>query len=1053
MSGALPVTRLYVDGRECTVLVDTGSTDNIIYAPLCAGWRRRLVRVTTISGGELRCSGVGTVTVEAPTGHRASLEVLVVEERPLGVDVVLGVAGISALGGVTVLSPAEVRFCGAVCHAPPPLDIETRDFRVQFDAAERKWSVAWKWSDGVGPQCLTNAVPQYAVPPAARHEFEAELDDWIRRGWLVPYDERRYGAPKGLVPLMAVEQRNRAKVRPVLDYRELNGYVTAHTADSDVCAEQLRKWRRHGANVAVVDLKRAYLQLHLEEELWPFQTVMVRGRRYCLVRLGFGLNVAPLVMKAVVRAVLDQDPDIERAVLPYVDDLLVNEDIVSAERVVAHFAQHGLDCKPPERAASGARLLGLRVQAEGGELRWKRDNDVSAPPECLTRRSVFAWCGRLVAHVPVCGWLRPAVAWLKRRANELTRGWDDVAEDAALREQMDRVASRLASDDPARGVWCVAGDAVVVWADASSLATGVVLETPDGNVIEDACWLRRDDAVHINMAELDAAIRGVNLAVAWGAQRIDLRTDSVTVHRWIDDAISGRARLRTKANSELLIRRRVAIIRQLVDELQLRLTVALVRSADNHADALTRVPREWLRDNSAAASAATVHEPEVMSHVCDECEPSDVSAAAASGLLDVCATSEGAECEARMHEPPTADESVCDGAAVSPPPAGRRESELHESVRASHDRAGHPGVRRTLYFARRDVSRKVTRAVARAVVESCDACRSIDPAPVRWRHGCLSVSVTWQRIAIDVTHYHGQSYLSVIDCGPSRYCVWRLLRRANAAEVVSHLEQLFYERGAPEEILADNDTVFRGRQVAALSARWRISLRFRAVHEPSGNGVVERCHRSVKVIAARRRCSVAEAVHIYNVTPRDGETAGSAPASGVYQYPVRDCIRPALRPATAVVSNDADAGDPPPAVSDGARLKVGDRVWFRRRGSRCTQKSCPGTVTRIVSRQVVEIDGVPWHVRDIRPRSGGAGTESDGGDCDGDRVCFDDEPPMYVACEGRRPESDRGVDATVSVTSGAMPDREVGRVVDEPAPLRRSTRPRKELRCHCCDDQ
>ncbi|KAF0295372.1 hypothetical protein FJT64_000618 [Amphibalanus amphitrite] len=101
---------------------------------------------------------------------------------------------------------------------------------------------------------------------------------------------------------------------------------------------------------------------------------------------------------------------------------------------------------------------------------------------------------------------------------------------------------------------------MAVWTDASSLATGVVLESADGDVIEDACWLRHNEATHINMAELDAANRGVNLAVAWGARTIDLRTDSATVHRWLDDAISGRARLRTKAHGELMIRRRVGII-------------------------------------------------------------------------------------------------------------------------------------------------------------------------------------------------------------------------------------------------------------------------------------------------------------------------------------------------------------------------------------------------------------------------------------------------------------------------------------------------------------
>ena len=995
-----------MDGRDCNALIDTGSTENIVYAPFCAEWKPRQVRVTTISGSELKCCGVCGVVVEAPTGHRAALETVVVEKRPLSVDLVLGVSGISALGGVTVLSPAEVRFCGAVC--PVPLSVDAPDFSVCFDSVERKWTVAWKWSDGEGPECLTNTVAQYAVPPAARREYDAELDAWVERGWLVPYDEGRHGAAKGLVPLMAVQQCNKSKVRPVMDYRELNGFVTAHTADTDVCADQLRRWRRHGANVAVVDLKRAYLQVHVEERLWPFQTVMIRGRRFCLTRLGFGLNIAPLVMKAVVRSVLEQDPEVQRAVLPYVDDLLVNEDVLSAERVVAHFAKYGLDCKPPERAVSGARLLGLRVKMEGGELQWARDNAVGAPPERVTRRAVFQWCGKLVAHLPVCGWLRPAVAWLKRRANQLTRTWDDITEDATLRAQLDYVAERLSSDDPARGAWCVEGDGVVVWTDASSLATGVVVESAKGDVIEDACWLRRDEATHINMAELDAAIRGVNLAVSWGAQKIDLRTDSATVHRWLDDAISGRARLRTKANSELLIRRRVEIICQLVTELQLRLSVTLVRSAENRADVLTRVPKEWLRESVSVA------------HVC---RPPLTGISAAT----VGEPPPTGDTQATVGEPPSPSDTAVIVSELSPP------SDITARVRDAHERAGHPGVRRTLYFARRDVSRDVTRPVVRAVVEGCDTCRSIDPAPVRWRHGSLGVAATWQRIAIDVTHYHGQSYLSIIDCGPSRFCVWRQLRRPGAAEVVSHLEQLFLERGAPEEILADNDTMFRGRQVAALVARWRVALRFRAVHEPGGNGVIERCHRTIKVIAARRQCSVTEAVHIYNVTPRDGETADSAPASGVYRYAVRDCVRPAL-PDTAEIEQS------PPPVSDGARFRAGDPVWVRRRGTRCTETSHQGTVTRVVSGQVVEVNGVPWHVRNVRPR-GGDSVDGDGNP----HIDSEDEPPLLVSSADFRPETpaanalepvERDCAEQLTNVTGLSAD-------DESAPPRRGTRQRR----------
>ena len=79
--------------------------------------------------------------------------------------------------------------------------------------------------------------------------------------------------------------------------------MDAFTAGADVCADKLREWRRLGTNMSIVDLRRAYLQLHVHESLWPFQTVVYHGQRYCLTRLGFGLNVALSVMKAVLTSV------------------------------------------------------------------------------------------------------------------------------------------------------------------------------------------------------------------------------------------------------------------------------------------------------------------------------------------------------------------------------------------------------------------------------------------------------------------------------------------------------------------------------------------------------------------------------------------------------------------------------------------------------------------------------------------------------------------------------------------------------------------------------
>ena len=49
------------------------------------------------------------------------------------------------------------------------------------------------------------------------------------------------------------------------------------------------------------------------------------------------------------------------------------------------------------------------------------------------------------------------------------------------------------------------------------------------------------------MAEMDAALKGLNLTVAWGMTCVRLMTDSVIVHRWISDILTGKACLRTIA--------------------------------------------------------------------------------------------------------------------------------------------------------------------------------------------------------------------------------------------------------------------------------------------------------------------------------------------------------------------------------------------------------------------------------------------------------------------------------------------------------------------------
>ena len=103
----------------------------------------------------------------------------------------------------------------------------------------------------------------------------------------------------------------------------------------------------------------------------------------------------------------------------------------------------------------------------------------------------------------------------------------------------------------------------ILWADASNLALGVALEI-GGTIVEDAAWLRKaDDNSHINVSELDAAIRGINLCLRWGVKRFTLKTDSATVCGWLKSVFERTHRVRTRALGEMLIRRRLEMLSEL----------------------------------------------------------------------------------------------------------------------------------------------------------------------------------------------------------------------------------------------------------------------------------------------------------------------------------------------------------------------------------------------------------------------------------------------------------------------------------------------------------
>ena len=129
----------------------------------------------------------------------------------------------------------------------------------------------------------------------------------------------------------------------------------------------------------------------------------------------------------------------------------------------------------------------------------------------------------------------------------------------------------------------------IVWCNASLIGLEVVLKM-DGVVVEDAAWLRKkEDNTYINVPELEAVVKGVNLALKWNIRRLQIMTDSTTVFGWLKCIIQNRKRVKTKGVAEMLLKRRLGVIKQLSVEYGTEITVEWVPSSKNKADILTRV--------------------------------------------------------------------------------------------------------------------------------------------------------------------------------------------------------------------------------------------------------------------------------------------------------------------------------------------------------------------------------------------------------------------------------------------------------------------------------
>ena len=125
--------------------------------------------MTTLNGGSQVCRGVSVIEARMSIGTSAKIDALVVEQKPLDFDMLLGYDAIQLLGGALITLGGDVQFQegASVCAA---VEIDQPDFSVKFNAEEKYWTASWKWTDDKEPPELKNNIAEYHVQKRVRPE-------------------------------------------------------------------------------------------------------------------------------------------------------------------------------------------------------------------------------------------------------------------------------------------------------------------------------------------------------------------------------------------------------------------------------------------------------------------------------------------------------------------------------------------------------------------------------------------------------------------------------------------------------------------------------------------------------------------------------------------------------------------------------------------------------------------------------------------------------------------------------------------------------------------
>ena len=105
----------------------------------------------------------------------------------------------------------------------------------------------------------------------------------------------------------------------------------------------------------------------------------------------------------------------------------------------------------------------------------------------------------------------------------------------------------------------------------------------------------------------------------------------------------------------------------------------------------------------------------------------------------------------------------------------------------------------------------------------------------------------WTKLATDIFHFEGDSYLLLVDY-TSRHSVIHKLTSMTAQNVIGHVKVIFSEYGWLDIIVSDNGLCYTAEAFTKTMQEYRVSHITSSPHYPQSNGLAEKFVQTVKTL-------------------------------------------------------------------------------------------------------------------------------------------------------------------------------------------------------------